>query len=106
MKASGDAIVAGKAPHGSNFVAPGIQSLAELHQVSDRGSRTVPDGGAMIVDARWLESEIAAGLALVREKCPPATLKLVQEGVGASPFTRPKLLRFCGRLSTQGSTED
>jgi len=48
----------------------------------------------MIVDAQRLEAEIAAGLALVREKCPVATLKLVQDGVAASPFTRPKILRF------------
>ncbi|HYW44834.1 MAG TPA: hypothetical protein VE959_18375 [Bryobacteraceae bacterium] len=52
-------------------------------------------GDAMIVDALRLESEIAAGLALVREKCSKPTLKLVQDGVLASPFTRPKVLRFC-----------
>ena len=52
-------------------------------------------GDAMIVDARRLESEIAAGLALFRERCSNATLKLVQDGVTASPFTRPKILRFC-----------
>jgi hypothetical protein len=34
---------------------------------------------AVIVNARRLQAEIAAGLALVREKCPAATLKLVQE---------------------------
>lgn len=60
-----------------------------------RHDSTIFYGDAMIVDARRLEAEIAAGLALVREKCPPTTLKLVQDGVGASPFTRPKLLRFC-----------
>ncbi len=49
----------------------------------------------MIVDAKRLESEIGAGLAVVREKCSTATLKLVQDGVLASPFTRPKVLRFC-----------
>lgn len=52
-------------------------------------------GDAMIVDVRRLKAEIAAGLALPREKCSPATLKLVQDGVAASPFTRPKILRFC-----------
>jgi len=52
-------------------------------------------GGAMIVDARRVQAEIAAGLALIREKCPAETLKLVQDGVCASPFTRPKVLRFC-----------
>ena len=52
-------------------------------------------GDAMIVDARRLEAEIAVGLALMRETCSTQTLKLVQDGVLASPFTRPKILRFC-----------
>jgi len=56
---------------------------------------TIFYGDGMIVDARRLESEIAAGLAVRREKCPDATLKLIRQGVTASPFTRPKLLRFC-----------
>ncbi len=60
-----------------------------------RHDSTIFYGDAMIVDARRLEAEIAAALALVRETCPPATLKLVQDGVAASPFTRPKVLRFC-----------
>jgi hypothetical protein len=49
----------------------------------------------MLVDAQRLEAEIAAGLALLREKCSAATLKLIQDGVLASPFTRPKILRLC-----------
>jgi len=60
-----------------------------------RHDSTIFYGDAMIVDARRLEAENAAGLALFREKCPPATLNLVQDGVAASPFTRPKVLRFC-----------
>jgi hypothetical protein len=60
-----------------------------------RHESTIFYGDAMIVDAQRLENEIAAGLAVRREKCPAATLKLVQQGVGASPFTRPKFLRFC-----------
>lgn len=60
-----------------------------------RHDSTIFYGDAMIVDARRLEAEIAAGLALVRERCPSTTLKLVQDGVVASPFTRPKILRFC-----------
>jgi hypothetical protein len=51
--------------------------------------------GAMIADSTRIGGEIAAGLALAREKCTAATLKLVQDGVGASPFTPPKILRFC-----------
>lgn len=49
----------------------------------------------MIVDVPRLENEIAAGLAIRRDKCSAATLKLVQQGVAASPFTRPKFLRYC-----------
>jgi hypothetical protein len=59
-----------------------------------RHDSTIFYGDAMIVDARRLATEIQAGLALVKEKCPAATLKLVQDGVGASPFTKPKVLRF------------
>ena len=60
-----------------------------------RHDSTIFYGDAMIVDALRLESEIAAGLALVREACSKAILKLLQDGVVASPFTRPKILRFC-----------
>jgi hypothetical protein len=56
---------------------------------------TIFYGDAMIVDEWTVANEIAAGLAIAREKCPAATLKLVQQGVAASPFTRPKILRFC-----------
>jgi len=60
-----------------------------------RHESTIFYGDGMIVDARRLENEIAAGLAVRREECPAATLQLVQQGVTASPFTRPKFLRFC-----------
>lgn len=60
-----------------------------------RHDSTIYYGDAMIVDALRLENEIAAGLALRRDRCPAETLKLVQQGVTASPFTRPKFLRFC-----------
>lgn len=53
----------------------------------------------MIVDEQRLETEIAAGLAVLRDKCPNATLKLVQDGVAASPFTRPKFLRICRAMA-------
>jgi len=59
-----------------------------------RHDSTIFYGDAMIVDALRLESEIAAGLALIRERCSAATLKLVQDGIAASPFTRAKILRF------------
>lgn len=60
-----------------------------------RHDSTVFYGDAMIVNARRLDTEIAAGLALRREACSPPTLKLVQDGVLVSPFTRMKVLRFC-----------
>jgi hypothetical protein len=60
-----------------------------------RHESTIFYGDAMIVDAQRLGNEMAAGLAVRRDPCPAATLKLVQQGVSASPFTRPKFLRFC-----------
>ncbi len=60
-----------------------------------RHDSTIFYGDAMILDARRLDAEIMAGLAIIRERCSPQTLKLVQDGVLASPFTRPKILRFC-----------
>lgn len=59
-----------------------------------RHDSTIFYGDGMIVDARRVDAEIGAGLAIRKEKCPPATLKLVQQGVLASPFTRPKFARF------------
>ncbi len=60
-----------------------------------RHDSTIFYGDALIVDVRRLEAEIAAGLALVRERCPSEIVKLIQDGVSASPFTRPKILHFC-----------
>ena len=60
-----------------------------------RHDSTIFYGDGMIVDARKLEQDLNAGLIVSREKCPPQTLKLVQDGIGASPFTRPRFLRFC-----------
>jgi len=60
-----------------------------------RHESTIFYGDAMIVDVRRLQAEISAGLAVAREKCPGATLRLVQDGAVASPFTRPRFLRFC-----------
>jgi hypothetical protein len=60
-----------------------------------RHDSTIFYGDAMIVDARRLDAEIATGLALKRDNCTLATLKLVHDGVLASPFTRMKVVRFC-----------
>ena len=65
-----------------------------------RHDSTIYYGDAMIVDTRRLASEIAAGLAVVRDKCAQSTLKLVQDGVLASPFTRP---RFSASVGSSGS---
>lgn len=51
--------------------------------------------GEMIADARILKQEQNARLIVSREKCPPQTLKLAEDGIGVSPFTRPRFLRFC-----------
>ena len=32
MEAFGDSVVAGEAPHAGDFLAPGIEHIAELHQ--------------------------------------------------------------------------
>lgn len=60
-----------------------------------RHDSTIFYGDGMIVSAARIDNEIAAGLALRREPCTPSTLHLVQSGVTASPFTRPKFVRFC-----------
>lgn len=60
-----------------------------------RHESTIFYGDAMMVDVQRLEKEIAAGLAVRRDKCSEATLRLVQQGVSASPYTRPRFLRFC-----------
>lgn len=59
-----------------------------------RHDSTIFYGDGMVVDGRRLDAEISAGLAVAREKCPAATLKLIQDGVAASPFGRPKFVRF------------
>jgi hypothetical protein len=60
-----------------------------------RHDSTIFYGDGMIVDVRKLDQDLTAGLIVAREKCPEQTLKLVQDGIGASPFTRPRFLRFC-----------
>ena len=39
VKAFGDSVIAGKAPHGDDFFRPSGQSLAELHQLPGVGPR-------------------------------------------------------------------
>lgn len=56
-------------------------------------------------DARFandveLLSEIAQRNALRRERCSERLLKLVQEGLLASPFTPRKIFRYCQEFGT------
>lgn len=60
-----------------------------------RHDSVVSYGDAQIIDARGVESAIARGEAARKERCSPGTLRLIQDGLLASPFTRPKVLRFC-----------
>ena len=66
-----------------------------------RCDSTIFYGDCLIVDAQRIEQKIAAGLILVREKCSNATLKLIQDGVAASPVTKRKILRFCQSAWTE-----
>jgi hypothetical protein len=49
---------------------------------------------AKIVDSNHLEQQIVDGLALRHDPCSPQLLKLVQDGVLASPNIPPKVERF------------
>lgn len=60
-----------------------------------RHDSTVFFGDSRIVDARKLDALIEAGAAMKQEACPARTLKLVQDGLLASPFTPLKVARFC-----------
>jgi hypothetical protein len=60
-----------------------------------RHESTIFYGDGMMVDTRKLDQDLAGASIVAREKCPAQTLKLVQDGISASPFTRPRFLRFC-----------
>lgn len=51
--------------------------------------------GAMLVDMRRLNALVSAGAVQRHDSCSSATLKLVQQGVMASPFTPRKVVEFC-----------
>ncbi len=50
---------------------------------------------AYIVDADHLRRRVADGLALPRQPFSPDILKLIQQGVLASPFTPRRVQDFC-----------
>ena len=49
---------------------------------------------ARIVDVSLLEAEVKAGTAQIHKSCPSATLKLIQDGITASPHTARKVETF------------
>jgi hypothetical protein len=49
---------------------------------------------AQIADANHLARQVAEGLALPHDPCDAQLLKLIQQGVSASPHTPPKVERF------------
>jgi hypothetical protein len=49
---------------------------------------------AKIADSNHLEQQIIAGLALPHHPFNPQLLKLIQDGILASPNTSPKIERF------------
>jgi hypothetical protein len=51
-------------------------------------------GDAQIVDVRQLHADVAARTAQTRERCSPEVIRLVRDGLTASPFTPKKVLIF------------
>ena len=50
---------------------------------------------AQFADLQRLRADIAAGTAVRCQSCSPELLKLVQDGISASPYTPKKIARFC-----------
>jgi hypothetical protein len=50
---------------------------------------------ARFADARRLRADIAAGTAIPHQPCRTEILRLVQDGISASPYTPKKVARFC-----------
>lgn len=53
--------------------------------------------GAVIVDARRITTLLKAGSIHQHNSCSAGTLKLIQQGISASPFTPKKIVDFCKR---------
>ena len=47
-----------------------------------------------ITTQKRLEEQVQNGEALLKESCPPETLTLIRQGVGASEFTPQKFLMY------------
>jgi hypothetical protein len=67
---------------------------SEEHPFINRDT-TVLYAYAEIVDADNLRQQVADGQAVRRAACTPGMLKLIQDGVQASPFTPRKVQTFC-----------
>lgn len=65
------------------------------HQSSVRYS----DG--RFADVRRLRADLAAGTAARRDPCTPQLLRLVQDGIIASPYTPKKIVNYCHDLWRQ-----
>jgi len=60
-----------------------------------RHASVVKFADARFADDLKLFAEVASRNAVPKEPCPPATLKLIQDGLIASPFTPKKIVAFC-----------
>lgn len=50
---------------------------------------------AQLADVRKLHLDLAAGSVLRHQQCSQATLRIVQDGIHASPYTPKKIQIFC-----------
>jgi len=50
---------------------------------------------AQFADVRTLRHDLASGIIVAHQPCSPATLRLVQDGIYASPYTPKKIQNFC-----------
>lgn len=51
--------------------------------------------GAIVVDVQKIEARVAEGKVKPHRSCSPKLLKLLQQGMTASPFTPKKVVAFC-----------
>src|SRR6185437_8430178 len=70
VEAFGDAVVAAEAPHGGDLTGPGMQRVAELHQLRQASLPQLVDGaeeawrqlGALFASAVFLQQQVAQPL--------------------------------------------
>ena len=89
----GDTVIAGEWPHGGDFVSPGVQGFAELHQLRRAGLAQLVDGpqearrqrfalfpGAVFVQQQVAESLFEAAEQLQRRMGGPDRRPAVPAG--------------------------